>query len=192
MSYDYRGPGVTKPHPKKGWVITGRPYDDAPVRPVGVSRPSTSSDRGGNHSSGPSLVQVFAGVVGLVFVLLGIGGFIPGVTSNTDELSLVGTDSMAELLGLFRVSIAHNVVHLLFGIGLLAAARASWSKIYLIGGGVAYAAVTAYGFAVDETSDANFLPVNEADNYLHVGVTAALVLLGVIGIAVQRSRSTSA
>ncbi|MBW3614862.1 MAG: DUF4383 domain-containing protein, partial [Actinobacteria bacterium] len=118
-------------------------------------------------------MQVLAAVFGLTFVLAGVGGFIPGVTSNYDELSLFGTDSNAELLGLFRVSVLHNIVHLLFGVGLLAAARFSWSKLYLLGGGVAYLGFVVYGLLIDHDSEANFLPVNNADNFLHLGLSSA-------------------
>jgi len=124
--------------------------------------------------------------MGLAFLLVGVGGFIPGITSNYDDLSLFGTDSNAELLGLFRVSVLHNIVHLLFAIGLLAAARASLSKIYLIGGGVGYLGVAAYGFIIDYQSDANFLPLNDADNFLHVGLSLAMIALGLVGLAVAR------
>ena len=65
--------------------------------------------------------------MGAAFLLVGVAGFIPGITSNYDELKLAGTDSNAELLGLFRVSILHNLVHLAFGVGLIAAARKSWA-----------------------------------------------------------------
>ncbi len=121
-----------------------------------------------------------------------MGGFIPGITSDYDDLSLFGTDSNAELLGLFRVSVLHNIVHLLFAIGLLAAARASWSKLYLIGGGVAYLGVAAYGFVVNYSSDANFLPLNDDDNFLHVGLSSAMIVLGLVGIVVARQRASRA
>ena len=39
--------------------------------------------------------------------------FIPGVTTSYDQLELAGHESGAELLGIFQVSILHNVVHLL-------------------------------------------------------------------------------
>jgi len=128
--------------------------------------------------------------MGLAFLLAGVGGFIPGVTSNYDELRLYGTDSNAELLGLFRVSVLHNIVHLLFGVGLLAAARASWSKLYLLGGGVAYLGVLAYGLVVDEASEANFLPHSDADNLLHVVLSLALLVLGLIGVAAAGRRTS--
>ncbi len=79
----------------------------------------------------------------------GIGGFIPGITSNYDELELAGPESDAKLLGLFEVSILHNIVHLLFAVGLIAAARYSWSRIYLLGGGIGYLGVVLYGALVD-------------------------------------------
>lgn len=133
-----------------------------------------------------SLAQILALVFGATFLLVGIAGFIPGITSNYDELSFLGTDSHAELLGLFRVSIFHNLVHLLFGIGILAAAREQWSIAYLIGGGVAYGLVTAYGFVIDEHGDANFLPINTADNVLHLALTLGLLGAGLLAMAVSR------
>lgn len=133
-----------------------------------------------------TLAQTLAFVFGLTFLLVGIAGFIPGITGNYDELSTLGTDSNAELLGLFRVSILHNIVHMLFGIGILAAARQSWSKLYLIGGGIAYVLVAAYGFIIDEQSDANFLPINTADNFLHVVLSLALLGAGLVVVAAER------
>ncbi len=133
-----------------------------------------------------SLMQVLAGVFGLTFLLAGVAGFIPGITSNYDDLAFFGIDSQAKLLGLFRVSVLHNIVHGLFGIGLLAAARYSWSKLYLLGGAAAYAGVVVYGFVIDHESEANFLPINTADNLLHVGLTLGMIGAGVVGLAAAK------
>ena len=181
MAYEFRGPGVTKPEGKPKGKPKGKKVS-------GPSAPQPEQAKA--RRTGRSLLQVFAAVMGLAFLLAGLGGFIPGVTSNYDDLSLYGTDSNAELLGLFRVSILHNIVHLLFGVGLLAAARASWSRLYLLGGGVGYLGVFAYGLLVEQSSDANFLPLNDADNLLHLGLSLAMILLGLIGIAAER-RGTS-
>lgn len=135
---------------------------------------------------GRSLAQLLAAVFGLTFVLAGVAGFIPGVTSNYDELRLFGTDSNAELLGLFRVSILHNIAHMLFGVGILAAARPGSAKAYLLGGAAAYGLLTVYGFVVDHDSDANFLPFNDADNFLHVGLTLGLLGAGLVALAADR------
>jgi hypothetical protein len=104
-----------------------------------------------------SLAQVLASIFGLTFLLAAIAGFIPGVTTPFEHLEVAGTDSEAELLGIFRVSVLQNIVHLLFGVGIIAAAREKWSLAYLLGGGLAYAAIAAYGFFIDQDSDANSL-----------------------------------
>jgi len=131
-------------------------------------------------------MQIFAGLMGTAFLLAGVGGFIPGITSSYDRLSFAGTDSQAKLLGLFEVSVVHNIVHLLFGIGLLAAARFTWARAYLFGGGVVYLALTVFGFVIDRESDVNFVPINGNDNYLHLGLSLALLLFGVIGLRAAR------
>ena len=181
MTYEYRGNTLGKSGgPRRRGSKKRAPSTPEP-RPVHQEKVPSSGGR--------SIGQLLAAIFGLAFLLAGIGGFIPGVTDDTDGLSLYGTDSTAELLGLFRVSIVHNIVHLLFGIGLLAAARASWSKVYLLGGAVAYGAVLAYGLVVDQESDANLLPINDNDNLLHIALTAGLLLAGLVALAVDRRRS---
>ncbi len=134
-------------------------------------------------------IHAFAATMGLVFLVAGIGGFIPGVTSNYDELEFAGHESNAKLLGLFEVSVLHNIVHLLFAIGLIAAARYSWSRLYLIGGGIAYLGVVLYGVLVEHESDANFLPINDADTALHVVLALVMIALGIVGIRLSRGRT---
>ena len=55
-----------------------------------------------------------------MFLLIGVAGFIPGITSNYDQLQFAGHQSGALLLGVFQVSVLHNIVHLLFGATSLA------------------------------------------------------------------------
>jgi hypothetical protein len=124
-------------------------------------------------------IELAALAVGATFLLVGILGFIPGVTQNFDNIEFAGHESGAELLGIFQVSILHNIVHALFGIaGFLAARTVAASRTYLIGGGLIYAALAVYGMVIDRVSDANFVPVNEADNWLHVGLAAGMIVLG--------------
>lgn len=54
--------------------------------------------------------------VGAVFLLAGILGFIAGITTNTEHLGMAGHHSGSMLLGIFQVSVLHNIVHLLFGV----------------------------------------------------------------------------
>ncbi len=123
-----------------------------------------------------SLAQTLALVFGIAFLGAGILGFIPGITSNYDDLSFAGKDSNAELLGLFQVSILHNLVHILFGIAGLALAR-TWegARTYLLGSGVIYAVLVVYGLVVSSDSSANFVPMNNADDVLHLGLAVGLL-----------------
>jgi hypothetical protein len=126
-------------------------------------------------------VQNAAAAVGAVFLLVGILGFVPGITTNYDQLGSAGHTSMAMLLGVFQVSILHNIVHLLFGVAGLAAARtAAAAKNFLIWGGVIYAVLWIYGLVIDPMSSANFVPLNTADNWLHLLLATGMIALGVL------------
>jgi hypothetical protein len=135
-------------------------------------------------SESRSLVRTAALVVAATFVLVGVLGFIPGITTNYDAMSFAGHDSDARLLGIFQVSVLHNVVHLLFGLAGLALARtASGARSYLIGGGAVYLVLWLYGLIIGHESAANFVPVNTADNWLHL-----ILGLGMIGLGVATTR----
>lgn len=126
-------------------------------------------------------VQAVAAAIGVVFLLVGVLGFVPGITTNYDSLGAAGHESHAELLGIFQVSILHNVVHLLFGVAGLALARtASAARSYLIGGGAVYLVLWVYGLVVDKASQANFVPLNDADDWLHLVLGIAMIALGVL------------
>lgn len=126
------------------------------------------------------LVQIAAMVIGTVFLLFGVAGFIPGITSDFGELRWAGHRSGALLLGVFAVSVLHNLVHLGFGIaGLVFARSSATATSYLLWGGAAYAALWLYGLAVDHHGPLNIVPVNTADNWLHLGLAIAMVTAGV-------------
>ena len=126
-------------------------------------------------------VQLAAMAVGVVFLLIGVAGFIPGITTNYDQLQSAGHQSEAYLLGVFQVSILHNIVHRLFGAAGLALARtATGARNYLIGGGVIYAVLWLYGMVIGDTTPANFVPVNMADDWLHLVLAVGMIGLGVL------------
>jgi ABC-type transport system involved in multi-copper enzyme maturation permease subunit len=116
-----------------------------------------------------SLAQTLALLFGIAFLAAGILGFIPGITTNVGDMKFAGNDSPSELLGIFQVSILHNIVHLLFGIAGIALAR-TWesARTYLLGAGVIYIVLFVYGIIVSAGSDANFVPINNADDWLHL------------------------
>jgi hypothetical protein len=124
--------------------------------------------------------QWLALAIGVLYLLIGVAGF-----------AVTGFDSFAEpegdlLLGIFEVNPLHNIVHLLIG----SAGVALWSRLdrarlfgWLLV--VGYGATFVYGLFVAGTDDpANFLALNEPDNWLHL--VSALA-----GLAIARWPATS-
>ncbi|HEV2784141.1 MAG TPA: DUF4383 domain-containing protein [Actinophytocola sp.] len=126
-------------------------------------------------------VQHAAATVAGVFGLVGLLGFLPGITTNLGALEFVGHHSDALLLGVLSVSVVHNVIHLLFAVaGLALATTAGAARGFLLGGGVVYLLLALYGAVIDQDGAANFIPVNTADNWLHLGLGAGMVGLGLL------------
>lgn len=150
---------------------------DDPNRPLNPQ----ASDAATRSGRWVTPVQKAALVVGVVFLLVGIAGFIPGLTTNYDQMGGAGHESMAMLLGIFMVSVLHNLVHLAFGIvGIALSTTPGRARNFLIVGGVIYLLLWLYGLIIDEGSQANFIPVNTADNWLHFGLAVGMIGLGVL------------
>ena len=150
------------------------------------------ADRSDNRAGARrSPVQTAALLYGVVFLLVGVAGFVPGITTNYDTMQVAGHHSEAMLLGIFQVSVLHNIVHLLYGVAGLALARSgSGARHYLLWGGVVYLVLWIYGLVVEEQSQANFVPLNDADDWLHLflGVT----MIGLSFLRRDRAGSTAA
>jgi len=123
-------------------------------------------------------VQQAAFLSGVVFLIVGILGFIPGITTNYSALEFAGHESGAMLLGIFQVSVLHNIVHLLFGVGGMAMSKTvPNARKFLLASGIIYLVLWLYGLVVDQTSEANFVPLNSADNWLHLLLGVGLIAM---------------
>ena len=131
------------------------------------------------------LLVTTAQLFGVVFLLVGILGFIPGITSDAPG-DFSGEGSEAELLGIFSISVLVNIIHLLFGIGGLAMAR-TWegARLYLIGAGVIYLVVWVIGIL----GGLDWVPFNDAENWLHF--VLGIVMVGA-GFLLSRGRARAA
>ena len=139
---------------------------------------TTASHPAHHHAMGLTLHNTALGV-GIVFLLVGVLGFIPGITTNYGAMTFAGHESGAMLFGIFQVSILHNIVHLLFGAAGLAMARTGrMARLFLLGGGAVYIVLWIYGLVINQETAANFVPFNTADNWLHVVLGVAMIGLG--------------
>lgn len=115
-------------------------------------------------------------------------GFVPGITANYGALQFAGHGSGALLMGLFQISVLHNIVHLLLGAaGILLAKTVSAARTYLMAGGLIYLLLWLYGLLIAGGSAANFVPVNGADNWLHLGLGLAMTVFA-LTLAPRRAR----
>jgi Domain of unknown function (DUF4383) len=140
-------------------------------------------DREGLGEAGGTapMAQIAAMMVGAFFLLLGIAGFIPGITSDFDRLSWAGHHPGAQLLGVFSVSVLRNLVHVAFGIAGVVLARSGFAaQAYLFWGGIGYAALWLYGLAIDNHGPLNFVPIGTADNWLHLSLAVVMIGSGLI------------
>ena len=117
-----------------------------------------------------TLAQTLALVFGIVFVLVGILGFIPGITEDAPG-SFAGEDSEGSIFGVFQTSVLHNIAHLLFGVGLLAARKHSTALTYLLASGIAYVALFLLGIL----GVMDWLPADDTDDWLHLALAAGLL-----------------
>lgn len=119
-----------------------------------------------------TLAQRLAWLFGATFLLVGVLGFVPGITTDLyDGLEFAGNDGTSELLGIFKVSILHNIVHALFGVGILMAATHRGALKYLLGAGLLYLVLFLMGII----GAGDWVPINSADDVLHAGLTLALL-----------------
>jgi hypothetical protein len=133
-------------------------------------------------------VRAAAVAAAVTFLLLGVLGLVPGITTHYADLRLAGHGSHATLLGLFQVSILHDLVHLLFGLAGLALARTSdGAATFLAAGGVLALVLWLLG-VVDGGS---WLPVNTADNWLHFALGLGMIAVGAATTRERRRPATA-
>ena len=114
------------------------------------------------------MILNYAKVMGLIFLVLGILGFVPGTAP----------DHM--LFGIFMVNPAHNIIHLLSGVVLLGAGLSNrWelARRVTLSFAAIYGIVTLLGF-ISPSHVVMGIPMNMADNVLHLAITATALLFG--------------
>ena len=119
------------------------------------------------------MAKTFGMLFGIVFLAVGILGFVPGVTTT-------GADGMPMLLNIFMVNTAHSAVHIASGVVFLLASMSGagaarlWFQIF----GLIYAVVAVLGFMTPNGLLLGLISNNPADTWLHVVLAVAMLAIG--------------
>ena len=131
--------------------------------------------------------QLYALLFGIVLLLVGILGFL------ADSSFDVGSDVQGSDFIVFEVNGWHNLVHIASGaLGLALWRRRDTARAYALGFGAVYLVVTIWGF-VDGDDVLSLIPVDTADNFLHLAIAALGIAAGLASSAAPaRNRPATA
>jgi hypothetical protein len=126
------------------------------------------------------MARLFARYFGIIYILVGILGFIPGVNvMSMPEMGVTVGTSYGHLLGLFPVNILHNIVHLAIGgWGVLSAGSFARAKTYARSIAVIYGVLTIAGFIPGLSTLFGLTPLFGNDIWLHA---LSAIVAGYIG-----------
>jgi hypothetical protein len=124
-----------------------------------------------------TVVQKISLVFGIVFLAIGALGFVLGGSSMSAE----------PLLGMFKVNIVHNIVHLAFGLWGVVSVRSEKAALsYMQIAGVVYLVLSLLGFFAP--SGFGFVPIGGHNIWLH-GVLALILLYFGFGDSISEELS---
>ncbi|MGA8165520.1 MAG: DUF4383 domain-containing protein [Waddliaceae bacterium] len=114
------------------------------------------------------MLRTLAILFGIVFIIVGVLGFLPTFVIN------------GKLFDLFQINFEHNILHLVSGVLALLCGLSSGfaSKMFFIIFGVVYAFLAFLGFIQGEGMLFEMIAINPADNWFNAGVAALSLLIG--------------
>ena len=125
--------------------------------------------------------RAFALLLGMGFGLVGLAGFVPGMTHSVPVTAppLVVSQGYGLVLGLFPVNVLHNLVHLLFGVLGVTAYLGMFEPVtYARVVAVAYALLAVMGLIPGLDTTFGLVPIFGADVALHAVIAAAAAYYG--------------
>lgn len=127
------------------------------------------------------MLKTFALIWGVLFLVAGVGGFIPALSPPTSHPGLTMEHGSALALGLFPVNTLHNIAHILFGVwGLLAARSVGASRGYAQAVAVAYGLLIILGLLPQTNNLFGLVPLHGNDVWLHVVLAVPAAYFGFI------------
>jgi hypothetical protein len=128
--------------------------------------------------------RTFALIFGIVFLLAGLSGFVPGflhpVHADAPQLSV--NSGYGLVFGLLPVNILHNLVHLLFGVlGIIAFAGVFSPRSYAKIIAIFYGLLVVLGLIPATNTLFGLVPIYGNDVWLHLALGAIAAYFGFRG-----------
>ena len=114
--------------------------------------------------------RYFALILGIVYTLVGLLGFLPGVTQPppANAPTLAVDAGYGFLLGLFPINVLHNIVHVLIGVlGIAASRRVADGRLYARGLAIVYGVLAIMGLIPGLDRTFGLIPLFGHDVWLH-------------------------
>lgn len=128
--------------------------------------------------------RTFALIFGIVFLLAGVSGFIPGLLHEVPAGAphLTVETGYGLVLGLLPVNVLHNLVHVLFGVlGIIAFAGVFSSRLYAQIVAVSYGLLVLLGLLPATNTLFGLVPIWGNDVWLHLALGAIAAYFGFRG-----------
>jgi len=131
---------------------------------------------------------------GIVFLLVGIAGFIPPFVSPPPTGPDVAVDTgFGRLMGLFPINALHNLVHIVFGIwGLVAYRSFSSARLYGRGVAVIYGILAVMGLIPGLNTTFGLVPIYGHVVWLHALLAIVAAYFGFFAGSDVEDRTTGA
>ncbi len=139
------------------------------------------------------LTRYFALAVGIVYLVVGVFGFIPGITQPlaAGDPALLLDIASGRILGLFPVNLLHNIVHLIIGgVGIGAHRRYADSRNYARGLAILYAVLAVLGLIPGLNTMFGLVPLFSHDVWLHALTAAVAAYFGFVAPAEAKTATT--
>ncbi|MEA3032906.1 MAG: hypothetical protein QOH86_922 [Sphingomonadales bacterium] len=128
--------------------------------------------------------RTFAMIFGIVFLIVGAGGFIPQLNmmdhaANAADANVTMKTMFGYELGMFPVNVLHDIVHILFGIwGVLAARSLAGARSYFRVVAIVYALLTVLGLLPATNTTFGMIPIYGNDVWLHLVLALVAAYFG--------------
>lgn len=124
--------------------------------------------------------RYFALIYGIVFLLVGIAGFIPGLVHSPNVPAGAAPEAThGYLLGLFPINPLHNLVHIVFGVwGVVAYRNFANARLYARAVAIVYAVLAVMGLIPGLNTLFGLVPLYGHDVWLHAVLAVVAAYFG--------------